>query len=102
LSLRFHTETGDFPSHLKKNKKPGHQTNLTNIFKGSCTFFSIQSFLDKVFKMPNKGGGGPIENRKTSKMRQLVVEALMVMEGDNFVAELGCLVEKEVEGCYVW
>jgi hypothetical protein len=36
-------------------------------------------------------------------MRQLVVEALiMVMEGDNFVAELGCLVEKEVEGCYVW
>jgi hypothetical protein len=48
--------------------------------------------------MPNKGK--KIENRKTSKMHQLVVEALMVMEGDN--VELGCLVEKEVKGSYVW
>jgi hypothetical protein len=69
-------------------------------FKGSCTFSSIQIFLDKVFRMPNKGK--KIENRKTSKMHQLVVEALMVMEGDNVVAELGCLVEKEVKGSYVW
>jgi hypothetical protein len=67
-------------------------------FTGSCTFSSIQIFLDKVFRMPNKGK--KIENRKTSKMHQLVVEALMVMEGDN--VELGCLVEKEVKGSYVW